>query len=48
VELIERLRGGDITLDLVAEGDHRLSTPADLDRLVEAVERNRGQITTLS
>lgn len=48
VELVERLHGGDVTLDLVAEGDHRLSSPADLDRLVEAVERNRGQITTLS
>lgn len=48
VELTERLRGGDITLDLVAEGDHRLSTPADLALLVEAVERNRGRTTTLS
>ncbi|RZJ28422.1 MAG: alpha/beta hydrolase, partial [Brevundimonas sp.] len=48
IELAERLQGGDITLDLIAEGDHRLSMPADLDRLVEAVERNRGQATTLS
>lgn len=48
IELTERLQGGDVTLDLVADGDHRLSTPADLDRLIEAVERNRGQITTLS
>ncbi|MFC7377956.1 alpha/beta fold hydrolase [Brevundimonas sp. GCM10030266] len=48
VELTERLQGGDITLDLVAEGDHRLSTPADLDRLVAAVERNRGQAAALS
>lgn len=48
VELVERLHGGDVTLDLVADGDHRLSSPADLSRLVEAVERNRGQATTLS
>ena len=48
VELVERLQGGDITLDLIVNGDHRLSTPADLDRLVEAVERNRGQAPTLS
>ncbi|MDQ8029569.1 MAG: alpha/beta hydrolase [Brevundimonas sp.] len=48
IELTERLHGGDITLDLVAEGDHRLSTPADLDRLVAAVERNRGQAAALS
>lgn len=48
IELAERLQGGDVTLDLVVDGDHRLSTPADLDRLVEAVERNRGQAATLS
>lgn len=46
--LVERLTGGDITLDLIANGDHRLSTPADLDRLVEAVERNRHATPTLS
>jgi pimeloyl-ACP methyl ester carboxylesterase len=46
--LVERLTGGDVTLDLIADGDHRLSSPADLDRLVEAVERNRIQGTTLS
>ena len=48
VELIERLQGGDISLDLIADGDHRLSTPADLVRLVEAVERNRRLATPLS
>lgn len=46
--LVERLSGGDITLDLIANGDHRLSTPADLDRLVEAVERTRHATLTLS
>ncbi len=35
--LVERLKGGDVRLDLVEGGDHRLSTPADLARLIEAV-----------
>jgi len=39
--LIERLTGADARLDLIEGGDHRLSTPADLDRLVDAVERIR-------
>ncbi|MBU1271020.1 MAG: alpha/beta hydrolase [Alphaproteobacteria bacterium] len=42
VELIERLKGGDVRLDLIEGGDHRLSTPTDLDRLVAAVEGMRG------
>ena len=42
VELIERLTGGDVRLDLIDGGDHRLSTPSDLDRLVAAVEGMRG------
>lgn len=36
--LVERLGGGDVRLDLVEGGDHRLSTPRDLARLVEAVD----------
>lgn len=39
--LAERLEGGDVRLDLIEAGDHRLSTPADLYRLVAAVERLR-------
>ena len=46
--LIERLTGADVRLDLVEGGDHRLSTPADLARLVDAVERNRRSSSTLS
>ena len=42
VELVERLTGGDVRLDLIEGGDHRLSTPADLDRLIAAVEAMRG------
>jgi len=41
VALVERLRGGDVRLDLIEGGDHRLSSPADLDRLVAAVEAMR-------
>ncbi|EHN77249.1 hypothetical protein SMCF_3227, partial [Streptomyces coelicoflavus ZG0656] len=44
VELIERLTGGDVRLDLIDGGDHRLSSPADLTRLVEAVEGSAGLI----
>jgi len=46
--LIERLTGADVRLDLIEGGDHRLSTPADLARLVDAVERNRLSSSTLS
>jgi pimeloyl-ACP methyl ester carboxylesterase len=42
VDLVERLTGGDVRLDLIEGGDHRLSTPRDLERLVEAVEAMRG------
>ncbi|MBB4796863.1 pimeloyl-ACP methyl ester carboxylesterase [Brevundimonas bullata] len=42
IELAERLTGGDVRLDLIEGGDHRLSSPSDLDRLVAAVEAMRG------
>lgn len=42
VELAERLKGGDLRLDLIEGGDHRLSSPAELTRLVDAVEAMRG------
>lgn len=38
--LIERLEG-EVTLELSAQGDHRLNGAADLARLVQAVERLR-------
>ncbi|HEX8661853.1 MAG TPA: alpha/beta hydrolase [Brevundimonas sp.] len=41
VRLVERLMGGDVRLDLIEGGDHRLSGPADLARLTEAIERMR-------
>lgn len=37
VELIARLTGTDVRLDLIAGGDHRLSSETDLARLTEAV-----------
>lgn len=43
IELIERLRGADVRLDLVEGGDHRLSGEADLTRLVNAVEAMRAR-----
>lgn len=45
--LVEKLSGGDVTLDLIEAGDHRLSSPTHLDRLIEAVERNRVRRPTL-
>ena len=44
IALLERLSGRtDARLDLIAGGDHRLSSEQDLSRLVEAVEVMRGQ-----
>ena len=40
--LTERIEGPDVRLDLIEAGDHRLSTPADLERLIAAVARLRG------
>jgi pimeloyl-ACP methyl ester carboxylesterase len=39
--LTERLSGGDVRLDLIEGGDHRLSGPADLARLAAAVDGMR-------
>ena len=48
IMLVERLAGADVTLDLVEGGDHRLSSPADLARLIGAVERNRRSSSIVS
>jgi pimeloyl-ACP methyl ester carboxylesterase len=40
--LLERLPRASVRLELVPDGDHRLSTPADLGRLVEVVSEMRG------
>ncbi len=39
--LIEQLESTDVRLDLIAEGDHRLSGPNDLARMIAAVEAMR-------
>lgn len=41
--LLERLRGGDVRLDLIEGGDHRLSSPDELARLIAAVEAMRSE-----
>ncbi|MEJ6789044.1 alpha/beta hydrolase [Brevundimonas sp. BR2-1] len=41
IRLVERLTGGDVRLDLIEGGDHRLSAPADLARLIDVIERMR-------
>jgi len=37
VELVSRLGSGDVVLTLVKDGDHRLSRPEDIERLIGAV-----------
>ncbi|MBX9459791.1 MAG: alpha/beta hydrolase [Brevundimonas sp.] len=41
VALMERLAGADVRLDRIEGGDHRLSRPPDISRLIEAVEGAR-------
>ncbi|GLS19846.1 alpha/beta hydrolase [Labrys miyagiensis] len=36
--LVERLAEDDVTMTLIKDGDHRLSRPQDLEKLIEAVE----------
>jgi pimeloyl-ACP methyl ester carboxylesterase len=38
LEVVERLPGEDVSLTLIKDGDHRLSRPEDIARLVRAVE----------
>lgn len=48
ITLMERLTGGDARLDLIEAGDHRLSTPKDLARLVAAVDEMRTRFSPAS
>lgn len=41
VELMERLTGADVTLERIEHGDHRLSDPPQIERLIAAVEAMR-------
>jgi pimeloyl-ACP methyl ester carboxylesterase len=38
LELANALKGRDVVFTLIKDGDHRLSRPEDLDRLIAAVE----------
>jgi len=38
MRLVEALTGADVTIHLSKEGDHRLSTPADIARLTQTIE----------
>lgn len=42
ITLLERLGRAPVRLELVPDGDHRLSTPADLARMVEVIAQMRG------
>ena len=44
LKLLERLPGENVQLTLVKDGDHRLSRPEDIDRLLRAVEEAIGRI----
>lgn len=41
--LVERLTGADVVLELIAGGDHRLSTPSNLERLKTVVAAMRAR-----
>jgi pimeloyl-ACP methyl ester carboxylesterase len=38
MRLVEHLPGDNVSLTLIKDGDHRLSRPEDLDRLIRAIE----------
>jgi pimeloyl-ACP methyl ester carboxylesterase len=38
LEIVEHMPGDSVSLTLIRDGDHRLSRPEDLDRLISAVE----------
>jgi pimeloyl-ACP methyl ester carboxylesterase len=42
MRLVERLPGDSVQLTLVKDGDHRLSRPEDIERLIRAVEAASG------
>lgn len=44
LELAERLESPEVVVTLIKAGDHRLSTPQDLQRLIATVERVRAQV----
>ena len=49
LQLVEHLPGDSVSLTLIKDGDHRLSRPEDLERLIAAVGGNRlrGEVVSL-
>lgn len=45
LRLVEKLESKDVALELVKGGDHRLSTPAEIARLENAIERMMARIS---
>jgi dipeptidyl aminopeptidase/acylaminoacyl peptidase len=39
LQLVERLRSADVIWTLIKDGDHRLSRPGDIRRMVDAVSK---------
>ena len=48
VELVARIARDDVVLTLVKDGDHRLSRPEDLDRLLHAIRELSNDIQTVT
>jgi pimeloyl-ACP methyl ester carboxylesterase len=46
LRLAERLESADVTIELIKAGDHRLSTPADIERICQATKRILARIDT--
>ena len=45
IRLVTRLARDDVTLTLIKDGDHRLSRPQDIERLIAAIEETTAAIT---
>jgi pimeloyl-ACP methyl ester carboxylesterase len=45
LRLAEQLASGDVTIELIKAGDHRLSTERDLARITAAIERLAGSLS---
>jgi pimeloyl-ACP methyl ester carboxylesterase len=48
LRLAERLAGTEVTVELVEDGDHRLSRPADLERLLRIVDELSDRLRRLA
>lgn len=48
MRLVDQLESSDVTINLSKSGDHRLSTPQDIARLIETTEALLREIETLS